>query len=138
MEAHPLKLTLNEAVYLDDILAPMPYWSDELTGALGGLQDAINAAFLAAHQTGHETEIAVTLAELWILQDYTKSHVRVGGEMVGMNLKVKVAEGLAAFRVADEIDYASDLAAGIKPLVKKEPRKKRKYYHYGTPKQEAT
>ena len=138
METHPLTLSENEAVFLDDILEPKPYWSEDLTGALGGLQDAINAAFLATNRTRHETEIAVTLAELWILQEFAKSHVRVGGEMVGMNLKIKVAEGIAAFRVADEIDYASELAAGIKPLAKKEPRKKRKYYHYGMPKQEAT
>ena len=66
-------------------------------------------------------EVSMTIAELWMIREITKSSVVVGSERVGLNLLLKVYEGIRA--LSAEPDMQSVVSA-FGEVLENEPGKK--------------
>ena len=103
-----IKLTLLESLYLSDSLSMFtqgpPEVLSESASPLPELLLKIGAAVLETDRTKEPVEVALSLHELWIVREVAKSSVVVGSERVGLNLVIKVYEGLRQFAAAPDVD----------------------------------
>jgi len=107
-----LQLTLLESLYLSDSLSmftqgPPDVVSDSAS-PLPDLLLKVGAAVLETDRTKEPVDVALDLHELWIVREVAKSSVVVGSERVGLNLVIKVYEGLRHLAAAADVDSVVD------------------------------
>ena len=106
--SYSIKLTLLESLYLSDSLSMFTQGPPEvLSDSASPLPDLllkIGAAVLETDRTKDPVEVALALHELWIVREVAKSSVVVGSERVGLNLVIKVYEGLRHLAAAADVD----------------------------------
>lgn len=90
---HNLELTQFEALFLSDQLS----WYDERE-QLELVHSVLEKVIYAVHSTMNQspTVTLFSLEELWYLRDHIKSHAQYGNEKVGLNLLLKIAEGITS------------------------------------------
>lgn len=97
MEAYELQLTRKEALFISDqISAFAPPPEMETTGwpPLGDLVLKVGAVLQEQQDDRSPCMVHFTTAELWLLREFAKSTVMVGGEKVGLELLMKIYRGL--------------------------------------------
>lgn len=103
-----IQLTLLESLYLSDSLSMFtqgpPEVLSESASPLPELLLKIGAAVLETDRMKEPVDVALALQELWIVREVAKSSVVVGSERVGLNLIIKVYEGLRQFAAAADVD----------------------------------
>ena len=106
--SYSIQLTLLESLYLSDSLSMFtqgpPDVLSESDSPLPDLLLKIGAAVLETDRTKEPVEVALALNELWIVREVAKSSVVVGSERVGLNLIIKVYEGLRHLAAAADVD----------------------------------
>ena len=124
-DTHPIELSHLESLFLSDSLsiftqgppdAPLNQLSPYPTLLL-----KIGGAVLETEQTKAASQVSMTIAELWMIREITKSSVVVGSERVGLNLLLKVYEGIRA--LSAEPDMQSVVSA-FGEVLDNEPGKK--------------
>ena len=108
MTTYSIQLTLLESLYLSDSLSMFTQGPpDVLTDSSSSVSDLllkVGAAVLETDRTKEPVDVALALNELWIVREVAKSSVVVGSERVGLNLIIKVYEGLRHFAAAADVD----------------------------------
>ncbi len=103
-----LQLTPLESLYLSDSLSMFtqgpPDALSESASLLPDLLLKVGAAVLETDRTKEPVDVALALHELWIVREVAKSSVVVGSERVGLNLVIKVYEGLRHLAAAPDVD----------------------------------
>ena len=106
--SYSLQLTLLESLYLSDSLSMFtqgpPEVPSDSASPLPDLLLKIGAAVLEIDRTKEPVDVALSLHELWIVREVAKSSVVVGSERVGLNLVIKVYEGLRHLAAAADVD----------------------------------
>ena len=105
--SYSIQLTLLESLYLSDSLSMFAQGPPEVLSESASLQDLllkVGAAVLETDRTKEPVDVALALHELWIVREVAKSSVVVGSERVGLNLVIKVYEGLRHFAAAADVD----------------------------------
>ena len=105
--SYSIQLTLLESLYLSDSLSMFAQGPPEVLSETTSLQDLllkVGAAVLETDRTKEPVDVALALHELWIVREVAKSSVVVGSERVGLNLVIKVYEGLRHFAAAADVD----------------------------------
>ena len=124
-DTYPLELSHLESLFLSDSLsiftqgppdAPINHLSPYPTLLL-----KIGGAVLETEQMKCSARVSMVLAELWMIREVTKSSVVVGSERVGLNLLLKVYEGIRA--LSAEPDMQS-LVSVFGEVLEEEPGKK--------------
>ncbi len=99
-DTYPIELSHLESLFLSDSLsiftqgppdAPLNQLSPYPTLLL-----KIGGAVLETEQLKAAAKVSMGLTELWMIREVTKSSVVVGSERVGLNLLLKVYEGIRA------------------------------------------
>ena len=97
-DTYPIELSHLESLFLSDSLsiftqgppdAPLNQLSPYPTLLL-----KIGGAVLETEQLKCSAKVSMAIAELWMIREVTKSSVVVGSERVGLNLLLKVYEGI--------------------------------------------
>jgi hypothetical protein len=105
--SYSIRLTLLESLYLSDSLSMFTQGPPEVLSESASLQDLllkVGAAVLETDRTKEPVDVALALDELWIVREVAKSSVVVGSERVGLNLVIKVYEGLRHLAAAADVD----------------------------------
>ena len=106
--SYSIRLTLLEGLYLSDSLSMFtqgpPDVPFESASPLQDLLLKIGAVVLETDRTKEPVDVALALHELWIVREVAKSSVVVGSERVGLNLVIKVYEGLRHLAAAADVD----------------------------------
>ncbi len=121
---YPVKMTQLESLYLSDTVSMfMQGPPDALPGQASPyptLLLKIGGAVLETEQHKAPATLHLSLNELWIMREVTKSSVVVGSERVGVSLLIKVYEGIRA--LAAETDIQS-LVNALGEVAEEEPGK---------------
>lgn len=108
MTSYSIQLTLLESLYLSDSLSMFtqgpPDVLSESASPFPDLLLKVGAAVLETDRTKEPVDVALSLNELWIVREVAKSSVVVGSERVGLNLVIKVYEGLRHLAAAADVD----------------------------------
>ena len=106
--SYSIQLTLLESLYLSDSLSMFTQGPPEvLSESASTIQDLllkVGAVVLETDRTKEPVDVALALHELWIVREVAKSSVVVGSERVGLNLVIKVYEGLRHLAAAADVD----------------------------------
>lgn len=135
---YPLKVTRNEAMYLDDTCTLMiePMGMDEggrIAHPIGMRPTVFSAGIMVPYDliekiglavlyttdpdnNGDDAEIEFNASELLLLREISQSFVKIGEEQVGYNLKRKIAECLHrdTYNTKENDDVVSKLLQDIK------------------------
>ena len=121
---YPVKMTQLESLYLSDSISMFMQGSpDALPGQSSPyptLLLKIGGAVLETEQQKVPAIVHLSLNELWVMREVTKSSVVVGSERVGVSLLMKVYEGIRA--LAAETDMQS-LVSALGEVAEEEPGK---------------
>jgi hypothetical protein len=107
-EAYTLDLTRNESKFLLDAISIMTPLMEREEAEVLVLK--IGAAFLDTEQGARDGRVALSVRELWVLKEVTKSAVMVGQEPVGLQILQRVIEGLLT------LSSQSDVRAAVAPF----------------------
>lgn len=106
--AHAIELTNMESLYLSDsvsmYLQGPPENSPGHDSPFPNLLLKIGGAVLETEQQATSVTIYVSLSELWMMREITKSSVVVGNERVGINLLLKIYAGIRALNAGPDMD----------------------------------
>ena len=104
---YPVQLTQLECLYISDSLSMFTQGPpDELPGQgspYPNLLLKIGSAVLETAQQKAPVVLQLGLAELWVIRETAKSSVVVGGERVGLNLLLKIYEGIRALIAESDV-----------------------------------
>lgn len=109
MEAYAVELTRKEALFLSDQISafsPPPEMETQSWPPLRELVLKLGAVLHEHHDDRTPCVVHFTGPELWLMREYAKSTVMVGGEKVGLELLMKIYQGLLAIAADVEIDAA--------------------------------
>ncbi len=124
---YPIKLTQLESLYLSDALSmfsqgppdALPGQSSPYPTLLLKVCGAV-LAVLEGEQQNASATVYLSLPELWMVREVTKSSVVIGSERVGLSLLMKVYAGIRA--LAAETDMQS-LVSDLGEVADDEPGK---------------
>lgn len=104
---YPVQLTQLECLYISDALSMFTQGPpDELPGQgspYPNLLLKIGSAVLETEQQKSPVVLQLSLSELWVIRETAKSSVVVGGERVGLNLLLKIYEGIRALIAESDV-----------------------------------
>lgn len=118
MEAFAIQLTRKEALFLSDQIsafAPPPEMEVEGWPPLRELVLKVGAVLQDQQDERTPCLVHFTTAELWLLREFAKSTVMVGGEKVGLELLMKIYRGLLTLSADGEV-HAAVTQCGEVPL----------------------
>lgn len=96
-DTYPLQLTVLESYYISDAVSEHTPNLPPPDGEFHAYPDFIlklGGAILEATQTKKNMTVEMSLIELRVIREVCKTSIVVGSERVGMNLMLKVYEGL--------------------------------------------
>lgn len=104
-----IQLTQLESLYLSDSISMfMQGTPDALPGQTmpyPNLLLKIGGAVLETEQQKAEAMIHVSLADLWVIREVTKSSAVIGSERVGLNLLLKVYTGIRELSAETDMQF---------------------------------
>ena len=108
MGTYPIELTNMESLYLSDSLSMYLQGPPESTpgqdSPFPNLLLKIGGCVLETDQQNSLVTTYVSLSELWMLREITKSSVVVGNERVGVNLLIKIYSGIRALNAGPNME----------------------------------
>jgi hypothetical protein len=97
---YPMQLTQLESLYLSDSISMFTQGPpDALPGQMSPFPNLllkIGGAVLETEQQKSAATVHFNLSELWMIREITKSSAVVGSERVGLNLLMKIYNGIRA------------------------------------------
>ena len=104
---YPVQLTQLECLYISDTLSMFTQGPPDELPSQGSpypnLLLKIGSAVLETEQQKAPVELQFSLNELWVIREIAKSSVVVGGERVGLNLLLKIYQGIRALIAESDV-----------------------------------
>ena len=120
-----MELSHLESLFLSDSLSIFtqgpPDAPDNQLSPFPNLLLKIGGAVLETEQLKSSAQVSMVLAELWVIREVTKSSVVVGSERVGLNLLLKVYEGIRTLSAEPEVQ---SVVSALGEVLADEPGKK--------------